>query len=127
MKDKTEEKILTENLKKNINKEKSSIRKNYIKHLKFIIDFVKDENELRQKHEENSKIIVDNYLANNPIRAEDKESVIKQFTEDLDKDFQSVLVKYRLKNKNSETDHKRAMENAKDYYKREMDKHFVDP
>jgi hypothetical protein len=53
---------------------------------------VKDENELRQKHEENSKIIIDNYLVNNPIRAEDEESVIKQFTEDLDKNFRSVLV-----------------------------------
>jgi uncharacterized protein YihD (DUF1040 family) len=70
---------------------------------------------LRDRHEENLKSIIDDHIANDPIKEEDKETTIKRLTEDFEEDFQSVLVLYRLKKKDSISVHKKALENAKQF------------
>ncbi len=122
---KLDEIILTKKFEKDINEGKSSIRKLHFKYLESYFNQVEDENELRDKHEEKVKSIIDDHIANNPIGDEDKEMTIKNLTEDFDEDFRSVLVMYKLKKKDSKSEHKKFLENAKHFYVREMDKHFV--
>ncbi len=99
---------------------------NHFKYLESCFDCVKDENELRDKHEENLKSIIDNHLVTNSVEAVDEEALIKYINNELDEDFRSVLILYKLKQKDSKYEYKKALENAKHYYVREMDKHFTE-
>ncbi len=99
---------------------------NHFKYLESCFDYVKDENELRNKHEDNMKSIIDNHLATNSVEAVDEEALIKYLNDELDEDFRSVLILYKLKQKDSRFEYKKALESAKHYYVREMDKHFVE-
>ncbi len=124
MQDKLNEKILNDKLKKDINEGRSPVRMNHFKYLESCFADVKDENELRDRHEENMKVIINNQIENKGEG--DEEEAIKNLTEEFDEDFRSVLILYKHKKKDSRFEYEKAVENAKHYYVREMDKHFVE-
>ncbi len=49
---------------KHISERKSSVKTNHLKYLESCFDYVKDENELRDKHEERLELEINNHVAN---------------------------------------------------------------
>jgi L1 cell adhesion molecule like protein len=132
LRDRLGERIITKKLEKDMEElemqpsAKSTLRKKHCKHLKSLFHDVVDENELRVKHEVNKKLVIDDYIAQSTIGENEKEAAIETFSTELDEDFDAVLAIYKFEKKDINSENKKAIESAKFFYVKEMDKHFVE-
>jgi L1 cell adhesion molecule like protein len=123
--------IMTNELNKKIKESevqpsaKSTLRKKHSNHLKSFFHDVADENELRVKHEVNKKLVINDYIAQSTIEDKEKEAAIETLDTELDEDFETVLALYKIDKKDINSENNKALESAKYFYVKEMNKHFV--
>jgi L1 cell adhesion molecule like protein len=125
-----EVKKITSKLDKELNEEKSSeklsIRREHRRYIESCFDEVLDENELKVKHEKNKKLLIDKYIALKPLEDEEKEALNKMISDEIDDDFEYLVILYKLNKKDLNSENNmQALANAKNVYVREMDKHFL--